>query len=205
MQDTGCGIPARSFKTIFDPFYTTKAMNKGSGLGLYNARLFVEKHHGAISVTSTEGQGTTFAIWLPEADFSESERTDVAGGGQRRTLLVVGRAGELLRNTTESLRLNGYHVVNASSLEQVDGTLNAGDYRIVGLYLLAEPSSLDWLSVLGEARRKDPTLKVILQVIGCNQDELDTRLLEQADLTVTYGMSQEDVVVRLNRLFGDNE
>lgn len=205
VQDTGCGIPERSLAAIFDPFYTTKAMNKGSGLGLYNARLFVEKHHGAISVASSEGVGTTFCLWLPEADFSESERTEIAGGGQRRSLLVVGRQGELLNNTTEFLRLNGYHVVNAWDGEQVAGTLEAGDYRIVGLFLLAETSGPDWLAIYDKARKIDPTLKVVLQVIGCNQDELDTRVLEQADLVITNGMSQEDIVWRLRHLFGDSE
>lgn len=205
VEDTGCGIPARGLNAIFDPFYTTKAMNKGSGLGLYNARLFVEKHHGAISVASREGVGTSFCIWLPEADFSETERTEIAGGGQRRSLLVVGRPGEFLNNTTEFLRLNGYHVVNAGNAEQVVSALQAGDYRIVGLYLLAETSEMDWLTICGDARKNDPTLKVILQAIGCNQDELDTRVLEQADYVITNGMPQEDVVVRLRRVFGDSE
>jgi PAS domain S-box-containing protein len=205
VQDTGCGIPARSLGAIFDPFYTTKAMNKGSGLGLYNARLFVEKHHGAISVTSTEGVGTAFCIWLPEADFSESERKEIAGGGQRRSLLVVGPPGELLNNTTEFLRLNGYHVVNASNADQVSCTLQSGEYRIVGLFLLAETSELDWLSICAQARRLNSSLKVILQAIGCNQDDLETRVLEQADYVITNGMPQEDVVARLRRIFGESE
>src|SRR5439155_15556049 len=42
VQDTGCGIKPRHLAAIFDPFFTTKPMNKGSGLGLYNARSFVE-------------------------------------------------------------------------------------------------------------------------------------------------------------------
>ena len=51
----------------------TKPANKGSGLGLYNARLFAEKHRGAITVDSTEGVGSSFHIWLPQADFTEAE------------------------------------------------------------------------------------------------------------------------------------
>ena len=69
IEDTGCGIKQRHLASIFDPFFTTKA--KGSGLGLYNARLAVEKQQGAIAVKSTEGVGATFQIWLPEADLSE--------------------------------------------------------------------------------------------------------------------------------------
>ncbi|MFM7803410.1 MAG: sensor histidine kinase, partial [Verrucomicrobiota bacterium] len=50
VSDTGKGIKPEHLQKIFDPFFTTKPVNRGSGLGLYNARLFVEKHHGAISV-----------------------------------------------------------------------------------------------------------------------------------------------------------
>lgn len=73
IQDTGCGIKPRHLASIFDPFFTTKPVNKGSGLGLYNARLFAEKHRGAITVDSTENVGSTFHIWLPQADFTEAE------------------------------------------------------------------------------------------------------------------------------------
>ena len=73
IQDTGCGIKPRHLASIFDPFFTTKPANKGSGLGLYNARLFAEKHHGAITVDSTEGVGSSFHTWLPQADFTEAE------------------------------------------------------------------------------------------------------------------------------------
>jgi PAS domain S-box-containing protein len=73
VQDSGTGIKARHQTSIFDPFFTTKHSNKGSGLGLYNARLFVERHRGGISVDTQEGVGTTFHLWLPQTDFSEIE------------------------------------------------------------------------------------------------------------------------------------
>lgn len=73
IQDTGRGIKPKHLGSIFDPFFTTKSVNKGSGLGLYNARLFAEKHRGAITVDSKEGVGSTFHIWLPQADFTEAE------------------------------------------------------------------------------------------------------------------------------------
>ncbi len=73
IQDTGRGIQSRHLSSLFDPFFTTKPVNKGSGLGLYNARLFAEKHRGAVSVDSTEGVGSTFHLWMPQADFTEAE------------------------------------------------------------------------------------------------------------------------------------
>jgi PAS domain S-box-containing protein len=72
VEDNGCGIKPRLLPGIFDAFFTTKPANKGSGLGLYNARLFIEKHRGAITVDSKEGAGSTFHLWLPQADFTEA-------------------------------------------------------------------------------------------------------------------------------------
>lgn len=62
-SDTGCGIPAEHLEKIFEPFYTTKA--RGTGLGLAITRQIVEMHHGAISIDSKSGQGTTVTVVLP--------------------------------------------------------------------------------------------------------------------------------------------
>ena len=88
LQDTGCGIEPRHLASIFDPFFTTKPANKGSGLGLYNARLFAEKHRGAITVDSTEGVGSSFHIWLPQADFTEAEMEAKQSAPDRQAPLV---------------------------------------------------------------------------------------------------------------------
>jgi len=72
VEDNGFGIKPLHLPSIFDPFFTTKPMNKASGLGLYNARLFIDKHRGAITVESKEGTGSTFHLWLPQADFTEA-------------------------------------------------------------------------------------------------------------------------------------
>jgi signal transduction histidine kinase len=73
VQDTGIGIPARLLGSIFEPFFTTKPTGKGSGLGLYNARLFAEKHRAAISVETRPGAGSTFHLWFPFPDFTEAQ------------------------------------------------------------------------------------------------------------------------------------
>jgi signal transduction histidine kinase len=63
VSDNGRGIPSNHLPNIFRPFYTTKG--EGTGLGLSLALRIVEDHHGRIDVTSTLGQGTTFAVILP--------------------------------------------------------------------------------------------------------------------------------------------
>ncbi|MGZ8901463.1 MAG: two-component system sensor histidine kinase NtrB, partial [Limisphaerales bacterium] len=115
VRDTGSGIAREHLSQIFDPFFTTKPLNKGSGLGLYNARLFVEKHGGAISVDSQENHGTTFRIWLPKANFTESERFQAELVLGRKTVLVVETTGKNLDATAQCLRESGFYVATAGT------------------------------------------------------------------------------------------
>ncbi|MEW6003470.1 MAG: HAMP domain-containing sensor histidine kinase, partial [Nitrospirota bacterium] len=64
IRDTGIGIPSEVLPKIFDPFYTTKDVGKGSGLGLFLVYEIIEEHDGCISVSSEVGKGTTFLISL---------------------------------------------------------------------------------------------------------------------------------------------
>lgn len=65
IADTGNGIAPESLSHIFEPFYTTKPVGKGTGLGLFVSYSIVQKHHGRITVESDVGIGTTFRVWLP--------------------------------------------------------------------------------------------------------------------------------------------
>ena len=69
-KDNGSGIKEDYLSKIFDPYFSTKEDNKGSGIGLYNARLFVENHHGRFAVSSHPDKGTTFYIFLPISDYN---------------------------------------------------------------------------------------------------------------------------------------
>jgi signal transduction histidine kinase len=65
-EDNGCGIPPAIIDKIYDPFFTTKEVGRGTGQGLAIARsIVVDKHAGRISVKSTPGAGTCFTLRLP--------------------------------------------------------------------------------------------------------------------------------------------
>ena len=68
ISDTGCGIASDKIPEIFEPFYTTKAPGKGTGLGLYNVKTIVSKMHGTIAVDSQIDKGTTFTLTFPNAE-----------------------------------------------------------------------------------------------------------------------------------------
>jgi len=65
IRDTGHGIAAGELDKVFDPFYTTRPVGQGIGLGLSICYSIVKQHFGAIEVESAEGQGSTFTVRLP--------------------------------------------------------------------------------------------------------------------------------------------
>lgn len=202
VRDNGVGIPERHLGTIFDPFFTTKPVNRGSGLGLYNARLFVEKHHGAISVESVEGKGTTFRIWLPEADFTEQERVEEEDERRRRTLLVIGPAGRSLDTTVDSLRRGGFFVVAENREDRALEALDSMDYEFDGVLVqVAADASEQTGRLLREVRQRKPPVKSILQIIGRNEDEVHGDWLRAATLTLPSDLQETEIQRKLKELF----
>ena len=65
VEDTGCGMTAEIQQRIFEPFYTTKPVGQGTGMGLALSYGIVQKHNGRIDVFSRVGHGTRIRVWLP--------------------------------------------------------------------------------------------------------------------------------------------
>jgi PAS domain S-box-containing protein len=68
IQDTGKGIAPENLDKIFDPFFSTKKEDGGTGLGLPVVQDIIKRHGGELAVESEVGKGTTFYLWLPEAE-----------------------------------------------------------------------------------------------------------------------------------------
>jgi two-component system, NtrC family, sensor kinase len=83
ISDTGNGIPENIRDKVYDPFFTTKEVGKGTGQGLYIARqIVVVKHGGSLEFESEVGKGTTFRIRIPMSPPPEEEGKGEAGGDQ---------------------------------------------------------------------------------------------------------------------------
>ena len=80
--DTGCGIPEKNLKRIFDPFFTSKDVGKGTGLGLSVSHGIIEAHGGVIEVQSKVGEGSTFRVYLPLTAPSAGPNGKASGGVQ---------------------------------------------------------------------------------------------------------------------------
>jgi len=199
VQDSGTGIPERNLPFLFDPFFTTKPVNKGSGLGLYNARVFVEKHAGAISVETVEGQGTTFRLWLPEADFTERERAQAVPESRRKVLLVVGSAGRPMESVTEVLRQNDFYVMATSSPVHFRELL-AEEATVDAVLLLADPGEPQWIKLMAELPDLRASAKLVVQLVGTHSDLVDATALGKMHLVLSSDTSEGEFLQRLKGL-----
>lgn len=200
VRDTGSGIPPEHQPHIFDPFFTTKPLNKGSGLGLYNARLFVEKHGGAISVESKENEGTTFSIWLPLADFSEAERLNGRANRQRKTLLLLEPSGKMLESSARCLRESGFYVATASSEPAAVELLHSPDYQFDAVMAVVNGRTRVSSRLFNEISRMNLPVKKVVQISGSNQDDHDSGFLRLADLVIGSDVPAGDIAARLGDL-----
>ena len=125
IQDTGSGIDPDIIDHIFEPFYTTKEVGKGSGLGLSMAYGIIQLHNGMVEVESDHGNGTTFRIYLPatsERRIADRLHDEVPIAGGPETILVAEDEEEVLLLATELLEGHGYTVLKArDGLEALQG------------------------------------------------------------------------------------
>ncbi len=80
VRDTGYGMDAETMERIFDPFYTTREVGKGFGLGLAFAHSMIEQHGGDVAAESAVGQGTSFTVILPLAEEKEDAEESLDPG-----------------------------------------------------------------------------------------------------------------------------
>jgi len=130
VTDTGCGIPAEDNQKVFDPFYTTKEVGKGSGLGLSMVYGFMKQTGGHVRICSEVGHGTTVRLYLPvkaDADASsEADRTPYAGDlGGREKILVVEDQREVREMAVALLEDLGYEVVEAKDAREGLGVISS--------------------------------------------------------------------------------
>jgi PAS domain S-box-containing protein len=123
VSDTGVGMDGETMSKIFEPFYTTKAVGEGTGLGLATTYAVVSQLDGHIRVVSAPGRGTTFSILLPEL-LSEQGTTaamtttrEIPIAGQARTVLLVEDEDSVRRTIKRMLERQGYIVLEAGDGE----------------------------------------------------------------------------------------
>ncbi|MFH0782764.1 MAG: response regulator [Pseudomonadota bacterium] len=117
VRDTGKGIPIKEMEKIFDPYFTTKSKGEGTGLGLSIVHGIVKDLGGAVEVSSTVDQGTTFELFFPVTKEGLATKTDdskpvLKGSG---TILLVDDEADLVDAYGELMSSLGYSVQGVTS------------------------------------------------------------------------------------------
>lgn len=118
-SDNGVGMDEDTCQRVFEPFFTTKEEGKGTGLGLSTVYGIVQQNNGGITVASTPGKGTTFYIYWPCIQTSDStgqkNMINVKAAGGKETILLV-EDDPTIKNTMENLLTSlGYKVLTAEN------------------------------------------------------------------------------------------
>jgi PAS domain S-box-containing protein len=137
VSDNGCGMDKDTLDNLYEPFFTTKEVGKGTGLGLATVYGIVKQNNGFINVYSETGQGSTFKIYLPRLAADEDEDKAVpekkAAAGGSETILLVEDEPSILRMTRMMLERKGYSVLSAATpAEAVEKAKNhSGDIDLL--------------------------------------------------------------------------
>jgi CheY-like chemotaxis protein len=171
VADTGSGMDEKSIERIFEPFYTTRPMGEGTGLGLASVFGIIKKHKGIITVDSQVGRGTTFSIYLPAARIlqrpKEAEKSRVVSSGERPekgsgTILVADDEEYILNADKAMLNELGYEVLLANGGKEALRVFDENKDRINLLILDLIMPDLSGEIVYDRIKSLRPDIRVIL-------------------------------------------
>lgn len=180
VKDTGCGISEENMTRILEPFFTTKDVGQGTGLGLATVYGIIRQTGGYLAIDSTVGIGTTFTIYLPRLSEAESklevttEKTEETTGdltGTARILLVEDE--DAVRTfSTRALTNKGYQVLGAESGEAALKLLETQDIKSIDLLITdVMMPGMDGPTMAKKIRDMSPDLKIIF-ISGYTEDRL---------------------------------
>lgn len=168
--DTGTGMAPEVKARVFEPFYTTKDIGKGSGLGLAQVHGFVQQSGGSIHIDSDVGQGTAIHLLLPRSFRApapdERHLVDVQvarrAAGDAGYVLLVEDDDEVAALVGEMLRQLGYQVTRVASAAAALGAL--ANERVVDIVFsdIMMPGGMNGLELVHEIRARRQALPILL-------------------------------------------
>ena len=188
VRDTGCGMSEEVKQKIFEPFFSTKEVGRGTGLGLSTVFGIVKQSGGYINVESEEGRGTAMCVYLPryvEAPGEVETRTerrvekpkDLTGRG---TVLLVEDEDAVRSFAARALGQRGYQVLEASTGTEALDVFEShqGDVDLVVSDVVMP--EMDGPTLMEKLRRDRPDLKIIF-ISGYAEDSFRKHLAENED------------------------
>ncbi len=190
VSDNGCGMDAATLARIFEPFFTTKPVDQGTGLGLSVVHGIVKSHHGAITVKSAPGAGTTFRVYFPAVATLQAEKLPAPAApgparGNGQHVLYVDDDEAMVFLVTRMLeglgyRASGYEraveALAAVRAEPEDFDLAVTDFNMPGM---------SGIEVAQELARISPELPVVI-TSGYITEELRANALQAGVRHLVY-------------------
>ena len=167
VSDTGMGMDAATLARASEPFFTTKPLGQGTGLGLAMARGFAQQSGGAIAIGSAPGQGTTVTLWFPEAAGVLVASEPALPGSTASSVpasarvLVVDDDTMVREVLAGEMEGRGYHVTQAGDGLEALAQLDEGASVDLLISDFAMPG-MNGLILIQEARRRRPELSALL-------------------------------------------
>lgn len=165
VTDNGSGIPQSHLEKVFDPYFTTKEIGKGSGLGLSVVHGIVKNYKGDIVIDSEYGKGTVVSVYLPVTDHKgykpkAQERQELIAGSE--TILFVDDEKAIVKLGVRSLEKAGYNMTGEASslgaLERIDAAPQEFDLVITDMAM----PELDGLQLAQKIYEINPDIPVLI-------------------------------------------
>jgi signal transduction histidine kinase/ActR/RegA family two-component response regulator len=168
VEDSGTGMPPEVLARVFEPFFSTKDVGQGTGLGLAHVYGFARQSGGAVRIGSRAGEGTTVTLLLPRAKQRAAapgapaphRPTDDADGRMR--LLLVEDNNDVAALTTDMLRHLGHEVTRVTSAPEALKALREGLEADLVLTDVVMPGGQDGVDLAQRLAVEHPSLPVLL-------------------------------------------
>ncbi|MEA3240924.1 MAG: PAS domain S-box protein [Pseudomonadota bacterium] len=207
VEDNGAGMAKEVVDHIFEPFYTTKAVGEGTGMGLATVYGIVKQNNGSIYVYSEPGQGTSFKIYWPIIDekatkVGDKESAEPVVGGNETILMVEDDAG-IRKIISRQLSDAGYTVIEAEN--GMDALEQAGNHQgtIDLLFTDVIMPTMGGSELYGKIKDIFPDITVLFGS-GYTDDKLPEDILLLAkDQFIHKPYNLKEVVPRIRSLLDD--
>ncbi len=206
-KDNGTGIPEVYRDRIFNSFFTTKEIHKGSGFGLYNIQRMLLAADGFIDFETEENNGTVFHIFLPEADFTEQTAKSEAGlelgflPPDQRPLVVIYCSEDASQfDLVSMLRSKNWEVIVFQESKKLESYLK-DTRRFPNLCLLIDAEMDSKVPSICKLFKKiHPDTLFALYAMGCNPDEIPASHTEDMALICDSTVNPKKTVESLEKL-----
>jgi signal transduction histidine kinase/CheY-like chemotaxis protein len=166
VEDNGTGIDEKHLTKIFDPYFSTKSKDTGSGLGLYVSYGIIKAHSGFLDVTSKLNVGTTFDVYIPAFELPKEKKVEPA----EKIILLADDEPMLGDLLAELLETNGFSVIKVASGKEVL-TLLTEEIKVDLAIIDYNMPGLSGLETIAEIRKLNLSIPIILSSGSMWSDE----------------------------------